>query len=254
MLVDIAFYVFSGIMTGCALMVISARNPVHSVLFLVGAFFNAAGLFILLGAEFLAMMLVVVYVGAVSILFLFVVMMLDIDVASLKRGFTSYWPIGAVIAIALFAEIILAVRISDAIPDVAAMQPIPEGVSNTEALGRIIYTDYVFFFQTAGNNANNARVPALFRHHHDRTIVFLQIPFGLIFRLGQNTGLYLLAFLVVNIQRKRQTLGLIFILGGKQGCAHTGFAHAPPGVYPWPQQKPAANDPQIINNWRQGRD
>ncbi len=150
MLVDIAFYVFSGIMTACALMVISARNPVHSVLFLVGAFFNAAGLFVLLGAEFLAMMLVVVYVGAVSILFLFVVMMLDIDLAVLKRRFTTYLPIGAVIGIALAAEIILAVRVSVEIPSIAAVQPTPAGISNTEALGRILYTDYVFFFQTAG--------------------------------------------------------------------------------------------------------
>ncbi len=150
MLVDIAFYVFSVIMIACAAMVISARNPVHSVLFLVAAFFNAAGLFVLLGAEFLAMMLVVVYVGAVSILFLFVVMMLDIDAAVLKRGFATYLPIGAVVGIALVAEIILAVRVSSGLPDVTPMQPTPAGVSNTEALGRIIYTDYVFFFQTAG--------------------------------------------------------------------------------------------------------
>jgi len=150
MLVDIAFYVFSGIMTACALMVISARNPVHSVLFLIGAFFNAAGLFVLLGAEFLAMMLVVVYVGAVSILFLFVVMMLDIDAAVLKRGFTTYLPIGAVIGITLAVEIILAVLVFEEIPNIAAVQPTPAGVSNTEALGRILYTDYIFFFQTAG--------------------------------------------------------------------------------------------------------
>jgi NADH-quinone oxidoreductase subunit J len=150
MLADIAFYAFSVIMIACALMVISARNPVHSVLFLVAAFFNAAGLFVLLGAEFLAMMLVVVYVGAVSILFLFVVMMLDIDAAVLKRGFTTYLPIGAVVGIALAAEVILAVRVSSDMPNVTPMYPTPAGVSNTEALGRILYTDYVFFFQTAG--------------------------------------------------------------------------------------------------------
>jgi NADH-quinone oxidoreductase subunit J len=149
MLIDIAFYVFSGIMIFCALMVISVRNPVHSVLFLVAAFFNAAGLFLLLGAEFLAMMLVVVYVGAVSVLFLFVVMMLDIDIAVLRRGLTTHLPLGAVVGIVLVAEIILAVQISDG-ASVALMHPTPAGISNTEALGRILYTDYVFFFQTAG--------------------------------------------------------------------------------------------------------
>jgi NADH-quinone oxidoreductase subunit J len=150
MLIDIAFYLFSGIMIFCALMVISVRNPVHSVLFLVAAFFNAAGLFLLLGAEFLAMMLVVVYVGAVSILFLFVVMMLDINIAVLRQGFTTYLPLGAVIGIVLVAEIILALQVSEGSSGAAALQPTPAGVSNTEALGRILYTDYIFFFQTAG--------------------------------------------------------------------------------------------------------
>ena len=150
MLIDIAFYVFSGIMIFCALMVISVRNPVHSVLFLVAAFFNAAGLFLLLGAEFLAMMLVVVYVGAVSVLFLFVVMMLDIDMTVLRRGFTTYLPLGALVGIVLVAEIILAVQVSDGGAGAALMLPSPEGLSNTEALGRILYTDYIFFFQTAG--------------------------------------------------------------------------------------------------------
>ena len=116
MLTDIAFYLFSGIMIFCALMVISARNPVHSVLFLVAAFFNAAGLFLLLGAEFLAMMLVVVYVGAVSILFLFVVMMLDINIAVLRKGFTTYLPLGAIIGIVLVVEIVLAVQVSEGAP------------------------------------------------------------------------------------------------------------------------------------------
>lgn len=150
MLIDVAFYVFSGIMIFCALMVISVRNPVHSVLFLVAAFFNAAGLFLLLGAEFLAMMLVVVYVGAVSVLFLFVVMMLDIDMAVLRRSFATHLPLGALVGIVLVAEIILAVQASEGGGTAAAMQPMPAGVSNTEALGRILYTDYVFFFQTAG--------------------------------------------------------------------------------------------------------
>jgi len=150
MFIDIAFYVFSGIMIFSALMVISVRNPVHSVLFLVAAFFNAAGLFLLLGAEFLAMMLIVVYVGAVSVLFLFVVMMLDIDMAVLRRSFTTHLPVGALIGAVLVAEIMLAVQVSEGSGASAATQPIPAGVSNTEALGRILYTDYAFFFQTAG--------------------------------------------------------------------------------------------------------
>ena len=150
MLAGIAFYVFSGVMILCALMVISARNPVHSVLFLIAAFFNAAALFLLLGAEFLAMILLVVYVGAVAVLFLFVVMMLDIDFASLRRGFMTYLPLGTVIGLALIAEIVLAVSVSGGGTAAAPAEPLPAGVSNTEALGRILYTDYIFFFQTAG--------------------------------------------------------------------------------------------------------
>lgn len=150
MLAGIAFYLFSGVMILCALMVISARNPVHSVLFLIAAFFNAAALFLLLGAEFLAMILLVVYVGAVAVLFLFVVMMLDIDFASLRRGFMTNLPYGAVIGLALIAEIVIAVSVSVTTPGGAVAAPTPDGVSNTEALGRILYTDYIFFFQTAG--------------------------------------------------------------------------------------------------------
>jgi NADH-quinone oxidoreductase subunit J len=123
---------------------------VHSVLFLIAAFFNAAALFLLVGAEFLAMILLVVYVGAVAVLFLFVVMMLDIDFASLRRGFMTYLPYGAVIGLALIGEIILAVSVSGQSAGVATPSPVPGGVSNTEALGRILYTDYIFFFQTAG--------------------------------------------------------------------------------------------------------
>jgi NADH-quinone oxidoreductase subunit J len=150
MLTAIAFYVFAAVIVASALMVIAARNPVHSVLFLILAFFNAAALFVLLGAEFLAMILVVVYVGAVAVLFLFVVMMLDIDFQNLRRGFMTYLPLGALIGLVLLAELVIGVGawayggISD-VPHAS-----PEGVGNTVALGRILYTDYIFYFQTAG--------------------------------------------------------------------------------------------------------
>src|SRR5215475_1963138 len=150
MLLGIAFYLFSAVMLGSALMVIGARNPVHSVLFLILAFFNAAALFVLLGAEFLAMILVVVYVGAVAVLFLFVVMMLDIDFVELRRGFMHYLPLGALIGLALLGELLIVVSawvFGSAVPG-ARSNPLPAGVSNTEALGRILYTDYVFYFQT----------------------------------------------------------------------------------------------------------
>jgi len=152
MFAAIAFYLFSAITIGSALMVISARNPVHSVLFLILAFFNAAALFVLLGAEFLAMILVVVYVGAVAVLFLFVVMMLDIDFVALRRGFMEYLPFGALIGLVLMSELLIAVgawAFGSAVP-AARSNPLPPGVSNTEAIGRILYTDYIFYFQTAG--------------------------------------------------------------------------------------------------------
>ena len=152
MLQGIAFYVFSSVIIASALMVISARNPVHSVLFLILAFFNAAALFVLLGAEFLAMILVVVYVGAVAVLFLFVVMMLDIDFVALRSGFMQYLPLGTVLGLVLFSEFLVAVgawTFAEGAPAVRAV-PLPERVSNTEALGRVLYTDYIFFFQTAG--------------------------------------------------------------------------------------------------------
>jgi NADH-quinone oxidoreductase subunit J len=149
MIAGVAFYLFSAVMIASALMVIAARNPVHSVLFLIAAFFNAAALFVLLGAEFLAMILVVVYVGAVAVLFLFVVMMLDIDFASLRRGMMSYLPLGAVIGLVLLAELGIVVG-AWAIGGTTVLHPPPQGVSNTVALGRILYTDYIFYFQTAG--------------------------------------------------------------------------------------------------------
>jgi NADH-quinone oxidoreductase subunit J len=148
------FYLFAGICIASAFMVISARNPVHSVLFLILAFVNAAGLFLLMGAEFLALILIVVYVGAVAVLFLFVVMMLDVDFAELRQGFLQYLPVGAVIGAIFLAELILVVGAWTIAPDVpqAITAPIPPmtQITNTEALGLVLYTRYVYFFQIAG--------------------------------------------------------------------------------------------------------
>lgn len=150
----IAFYLFAAITIASAVMVISARNPVHSVLFLILAFFNSAALFVLMGAEFLAMILVVVYVGAVAVLFLFVVMMLDINFVELRQGFLQYLPVGGLIGLILFVELAAVLGAWVVAPDVAQMverpTPPPAEVSNTLALGRILYTDYAYLFQLAG--------------------------------------------------------------------------------------------------------
>jgi NADH-quinone oxidoreductase subunit J len=151
MLEAIAFYLLAGVAVLSALAVVSARNPVHSVLFLILTFFNAAGLFVLLGAEFLAMLLVVVYVGAVAVLFLFVVMMLDVDFVELKQGFLKYMPLGGVVGAFLLAELILvtsAVRGGELYSD--RPTALPDGVTNAERIGRVLYTDYLFLFQLAG--------------------------------------------------------------------------------------------------------
>jgi NADH-quinone oxidoreductase subunit J len=133
------------------LLVITARNPVHSVLFLIAAFFSAAGLFVLLGAEFLAMILVVVYVGAVAVLFLFVVMMLDVDFAQLRAGFTRYLPVGALVALILVIEMaFVAISVGERGAAAGAVPLSPTSVTNAEAIGRVLYTDYVYFFQAAG--------------------------------------------------------------------------------------------------------
>jgi len=146
------FYVFSIIAVASALMVIASRNPVHSVLFLILTFVNAAGLFMLAGAEFLALILIVVYVGAVAVLFLFVTMMLDVDFASMRQGMLQYAPIGLVVGVILLLELLLVAGSFVLSPEVAAtaVVPIDSGVQNTEALGRLIYTRYVFLFQGAG--------------------------------------------------------------------------------------------------------
>ncbi|MCT8974391.1 NADH-quinone oxidoreductase subunit J [Microbaculum marinisediminis] len=148
------FYLFSAVMIASAVMVIASRNPVHSVLFLILAFFNAAGLFILLGAEFLALILIVVYVGAVAVLFLFVVMMLDVDFVQLREGVLNYLPVGALIGFILLVELLLVLGGWVISPNVAAniAAPIPAdpSVSNIQAIGEVLYTRYVFFFQMAG--------------------------------------------------------------------------------------------------------
>jgi NADH-quinone oxidoreductase subunit J len=148
------FYLFSGVCIAAAVMVIAARNPVHSVLFLILAFVNAAALFILLGAEFLAMILIIVYVGAVLVLFLFVVMMLDVDFAELRQGFLQYMPIGALLGGILLIELVLVLVGWTIAPSaqqtIAAPIPPPGSVLNAEALGQVLYTRYVYFFQAAG--------------------------------------------------------------------------------------------------------
>ncbi|MFZ4603216.1 MAG: NADH-quinone oxidoreductase subunit J [Caulobacterales bacterium] len=147
-LIAVAFYALSAVAVGAALAVISARNPVHSVLFLILTFFSAAGLFVLLGAEFLAMLLVVVYVGAVAVLFLFVVMMLDVNFAELKEGFLSYLPLGALVGLALLAELILVTSAKNAGAH-ASLAP-PTTGTNALEIGRVLYTDYLVLFQLSG--------------------------------------------------------------------------------------------------------
>jgi NADH-quinone oxidoreductase subunit J len=152
MLAAIAFYALAFTAIVSAFAVIAVRNPVHSVLFLILTFFTSAGLFVLLGAEFLAMLLVVVYVGAVAVLFLFVVMMLDVDFVELKQGFLAYLPLGALVALALLAELVLVGSASVS----ASGAPIPlsptgvGSITNAEEIGRVLYTDYLLIFQLSG--------------------------------------------------------------------------------------------------------
>ena len=146
------FYLFAGVCVACAVMVIASRNPVHSVLFLILAFVNASGLFILMGAEFLGMILVVVYVGAVAVLFLFVIMMLDVDFVELREGFMQYLPIGLVIGGIFVFELLLVVGGWAINPSVTKniTAAIPNNISNTQALGLVLYTKYIHYFQLAG--------------------------------------------------------------------------------------------------------
>ena len=178
MISALIFYMFAGILVASGVMVISARNPVHSVLFLILAFFNAAGLFLLLGAEFLAMLLVVVYVGAVAVLFLFVVMMLDINVAKMKEGFLQYLPTGATIGLLLLVELVALFGGWGFAPDVEALiqaqTPAAEQLSNTQALGSLIYTKYVLLFQASGLILLVAMVGSILLTHRRRPGVLHQ--------------------------------------------------------------------------------
>lgn len=151
-LMPLFFYLFSALAVAAAVMVVVSKNPVHAVLFLIFAFFNAAGLFILLGAEFLAMVLVIVYVGAVAVLFLFVVMMLDVDFAELRSGFVKNAPVGLLVGGVVLAELVLLFLAQDlgVAGDTAGAAPAAPEATNTEALGRILYTKYAFFFEVAG--------------------------------------------------------------------------------------------------------
>ena len=147
------FYLFAGVLVASAFMVIASRNPVHSVLFLILCFVNAAGLFILIGAEFLGLILVVVYVGAVAVLVLFVVMMLDVDFVELRQGFLQYLPIGVLVGLVFLAELVLVVgswASSATLATAPAVTQAVSGLTNTQQLGRVLYTEYVYFFQAAG--------------------------------------------------------------------------------------------------------
>ena len=169
---SLAFYVTSAILVASAVMVISARNPVHSVLFLILAFFQAAGLFVLLGAEFLAMLLVIVYVGAVAVLFLFVVMMLNINFATLRQGFLSYLPMGMAIGAILLAELSAVlggwVKSPAPVSMVGAPMPPASEITNTVALGQVLYTQYFYLFQAAGMVLLIAMIGAIVLTHRVR--------------------------------------------------------------------------------------
>ena len=167
-----AFYLFATICIASGVMTIGARNPVHSVLWLILAFFNAAGLFLTLGAEFIAMLLVIVYVGAVAVLFLFVVMMLDVDFAEMRAGFARYWPLGFALAGILLAEIFFSVVAWNA----GGLQPVraaptPKAVPNIEALGQVLYTRYLYIFEGAGLVLLVAMIGAIVLTHRKRSDV-----------------------------------------------------------------------------------
>jgi NADH-quinone oxidoreductase subunit J len=164
----IAFYLFSIVVIGSAVAVIFARNPVHSVLWLILAFFNAAGLMLIAGAEFIALLLVIVYVGAVAVLFLFVVMMLNIDFATLRSGFTRNLPFGLIVALVLLAEMVVAVSAWKAGPGLSGAAPPPAAVPNIVGLGELLYTRYLFPFEIAGLVLLVAMVGAIVLTHRSR--------------------------------------------------------------------------------------
>ncbi|PLX42241.1 MAG: NADH-quinone oxidoreductase subunit J [Hyphomicrobiales bacterium] len=173
------FYLYAIILVVSAFMVIVSRNPVHSVLFLILAFFNGAALFVMLGAELLGMLLLIVYVGAVAVLFLFVVMMLDIDFAEMRKGLLKYLPVGGAVGVVVMLELLIVFGSWAAAPDAASHlgAPAPEGLTNTEALGQILYTKYVYFFQLAGLVLLVAMIGAIvLTLHHRENVKRQNIP------------------------------------------------------------------------------
>ncbi len=186
-MIALAFYLFAFILIASATMVVTSRNPVHSVLYLILAFFNAAALFLIAGAEFLAMILVIVYVGAVAVLFLFVVMMLDIDFTQLREGFQRYAPFGAVVGGILFLELLFVLGAWQFSTDAADLRlsPTPGGASNTEAIGRVLYTDYIYLFQISGLILLVAMIGAIVLTLRDRKNTRAQSVEAQLARLGQ---------------------------------------------------------------------
>ncbi len=179
MIQAIAFYLFAIVVIGSGAMTISSRNPVHSVMWLILAFFNAAGLMVLVGAEFIAMLLVIVYVGAVAVLFLFVVMMLDIEVAQLRAGFAQYAALGLALSIALAAEILIGIGAWSAggLKISQRIAPIDSAVPNIQAMGTLLYTRYLFVFEAAGFVLLVAMIGAIVLTHRQRGGVRAQSPF-----------------------------------------------------------------------------
>ena len=179
MIQAIAFYLFAIVVIGSGAMTISSRNPVHSVMWLILAFFNAAGLMVLVGAEFIAMLLVIVYVGAVAVLFLFVVMMLDIEVAQLRAGFAQYAALGLALAVALAAEILIGIGAWSAggLKISQRIAPIDTAVPNIQAMGTLLYTRYLFVFEAAGFVLLVAMIGAIVLTHRQRGGVRAQSPF-----------------------------------------------------------------------------
>jgi NADH-quinone oxidoreductase subunit J len=206
------FYLFASILVASAFMVIASKNPVHSVLYLILAFVNAAGLFMMMGAEFLALILIVVYVGAVAVLFLFVVMMLDIDFAELKQGVLQYLPIGMLIGGIFLAELLFVVgtwAIGPGVPK-AIVAAIPANVTNTEAIGLVMYTRYVYFFQIAGMILLVAMIGAIVLTLHHKARVKRQVI------ADQNARTPAMAMEVIKV---RSGLGLgSNIVGGKDAA------------------------------------
>ena len=191
MIQALTFYMFAGIAVAAAVMVISARNPVHSVLFLILTFFSAAGLFVLLGAEFLAMILVVVYVGAVAVLFMFVVMMLDINFVEMRQGFLQYLPIGGLVGVVLLVELLTLfggmVISAEVMKSGAAPMPPPDVTTNTHALGQIIYTHYIYLFQASGMILLVAMIGAIVLTHRKRDGVKKQVISDQLARRAEET-------------------------------------------------------------------